>query len=105
MPKGYVIFTERVHDPVRFEKYKRLALDAGIKYGTKALVITDSPEILEGEWHGPRTVVLEFESVEVARRWYNSPEYQAVIGIRHESVESNAIIASGFEMPNGYASP
>jgi uncharacterized protein (DUF1330 family) len=34
-------------------------VDAGIKYGTKALVITDSPEILEGEWHGPRTVVLE----------------------------------------------
>jgi uncharacterized protein (DUF1330 family) len=42
---------------------------------------------------------VEFESVEAARSWYNSAEYQAVAGLRHAAAESNAVIIGGFEMP------
>ena len=40
-------------------------------------------------------VVLEFESVEQARKWYNSPEYQAVVGQRFNSADSALIIVDG----------
>ena len=40
-------------------------------------------------------VVIEFESVEQAKKWYNSPEYQAVIGQRFNSADSALIIVDG----------
>jgi antibiotic biosynthesis monooxygenase (ABM) superfamily enzyme len=46
-----------------------------------------------------RTIVLEFESVDAARKWYNSREYQAIIGERHACSEGNAAIVAGLEMP------
>ena len=46
-----------------------------------------------------RTVVLEFDSEDAARNWYGSPAYQAVVGERHASAATNAVIVSGFEMP------
>ena len=62
-------------------------------------MVHDNPEVIEGQWHGSRTVVLEFDSVKAARDWYTSSEYQAIIGERHASAEANAAIVSGFEMP------
>ena len=55
----------------------------------------DNPEVVEGPWHGTRTIVLEFESVKAARDWYASPAYQAVVGERRASSESRVAIASG----------
>lgn len=60
-------------------------------------MVDDQPEPIEGQWHGSRTVILEFDSVEAARNWYQSSEYQAVVGERHASAQANAVIVAGFE--------
>ena len=36
-------------------------------------------------------VLVESESGEQARKWYNSPEYQAVIGQRLAATDSNSV--------------
>jgi len=36
-------------------------------------------------------ILFEFESSEQARKWYNSPEYQAVVGERISSTDSATI--------------
>ena len=36
-------------------------------------------------------VMIEFESGEQSRKWYNSPEYQAVVGQRTSSTDSNIV--------------
>ena len=56
-----------------------------------------SPQVLEGDWHGTQTVVLEFDSVEAARAWYESEDYQAIIGRRHDAADSHAVILTGLE--------
>jgi uncharacterized protein (DUF1330 family) len=53
-------------------------------------------EIVEGNWPFTRTVLIEFPSKELARVWYESDEYQAVVGLRHRSATSNLVIASGY---------
>jgi uncharacterized protein (DUF1330 family) len=40
-------------------------------------------------------VVVEFESYEQAKKFYDSPEYQAVIKQRFDSADSAVIIADG----------
>jgi uncharacterized protein (DUF1330 family) len=41
-------------------------------------------------------VILEFPSKERAQAWYDSDEYQAVVGLRHSSAISNLVIVSGY---------
>ena len=53
-------------------------------------------ETLEGQWHGTQTVLLEFESVEAAKQWYHSDEYQAAAKLRQAAADCNGVIISGF---------
>jgi len=99
MAKGYVIVTEDIKDQAGMGAYAGKALPTIIQQGGKPVVVDSSYETLEGNWHGQQTIVIEFESVDAAKAWYNSDEYQAVIGERHAAADSNLIIASGFEMP------
>ena len=41
----------------------------------------------------PQTVIIKFESTEAAKAWYNSPEYQAVVGKRLEATDGFAVIS------------
>src|SRR4051812_48486092 len=72
MPKGYVILTEAIKDQAGMAAYGRAAGPAIVQAGASVLAVDSQPEVLEGEWHGDQTVVLEFESVEAARAWYES---------------------------------
>jgi uncharacterized protein (DUF1330 family) len=99
MPKGYVIFTEVIRDQGGYDGYVQKALPTILRSGGRPIVVHDGPEVIEGQWHGSRTVVLEFDSVETARNWYNSLDYQAIVGERHASAEANAAIVGGFDMP------
>ena len=38
-------------------------------------------------------MILKFDSVEKAKEWYNSPEYQKVLGKRLASTEGFAVIS------------
>jgi uncharacterized protein (DUF1330 family) len=59
------------------------------------LSFDQKPEVLEGEWHGTQTVLLEFESVDAARDWYYSDDYQAAVKLRQAAADCNGVILSG----------
>ena len=94
MPKGYVIITEDIRDPAGMIEYGKLAMKA--MGGATILSVDKKPQVLEGKWHGRQTVVLEFESVEAARDWYYSDDYQAAARVRQGAAECNGVIVSGF---------
>jgi uncharacterized protein (DUF1330 family) len=62
MPNGYVIFTEVIQDQVGYDGYVQKALPTVIQMGGRAIVADDNPEAIEGQWHGSRVVILEFDS-------------------------------------------
>ncbi|MDA3641913.1 DUF1330 domain-containing protein [Mycobacterium xenopi] len=68
--------------------------------GVNILAVDTSPQVLEGNWHGDQTVVLEFDSVEAARKWYESEAYQNAAKLRQAAADCNAVIISGFEAPS-----
>ena len=94
MPKGYVILTEAIKDPEGMKAYGRAA--GAAMGGVKILAVDTATETLEGTWHGDQTVVLEFESVDAARAWYESEAYQKAAKLRHAAADCNAVIISGF---------
>jgi uncharacterized protein (DUF1330 family) len=96
MPKGYVILTEDIHDPEKMDAYGLASRQALLEHGGRVLVVDTQPQVLEGEWHGTRTVVVEYESVEMARRWYQSASYQEALPLRKAASNCNVVIVSGF---------
>ena len=97
MPKGYVILTEEIKDPEGMKAYGRAA---GAAMGNITILAVDAkPQVLEGTWHGQQTVVLEFDSVEDARAWYDSEAYTKARELRQAAAETNAVIVAGFEPP------
>jgi uncharacterized protein (DUF1330 family) len=97
MAKGYAVFTEVIRDQGRYQGYVQKAVTTIKNAGGRIIVVDDNVTVLEGQWHGTRTVVLEFDSVNAARAWYNSGEYQAIIKERHAAADANAVLLSGVE--------
>ena len=64
------------------------------KYGAEILVQNFPAQVLEGEWGGFVTL-LRFDSIEAARRWYESPEYSALAPLRQQSSRPTAMIVEG----------
>ena len=95
MPKGYVVVTEDIHDQAGMAAYGQRALPTLAPAGGRLIVLDETPEVIEGNWHGTRTVILEFDSVEAAQGWYCSPEYQDAVGLRLAASDCNAVILSG----------
>ena len=96
MPKGYVILTEAIKDPEGMKAYGRAAMPAMGQGGCTILSVETAPQVLEGDWHGDQTVVLEFDSVDAARDWYESEAYQKAAKLRQAAADCNAVIISGF---------
>ncbi|ABM14955.1 MULTISPECIES: DUF1330 domain-containing protein [Mycolicibacterium] len=94
MAKGYVIITEDIKDPAGMAEYGKLASQT--MGNAKVLAFGPAAESLEGQWHGTQTVLLEFESVEAAKEWYYSDEYQAAAKLRQAAADCNGVIVAGF---------
>lgn len=94
-----MIFTEEVHDAEKLNEYSGKAVPSLFASGAKVLAVSPTPTVIEGEWHGPQTVLLEFESEEAAMAWYNSDSYAAAKPLRLEAATTNAVLVPGFEMP------
>ena len=92
---AYVILDITVNDPAKYEDYKKLAPPAVEACGGKYLVRGGSMEILEGDWKPNRVVILEFQSIEMAKNWINSPEYSDARALRHQTATSHAIVVDG----------
>ncbi|MEX5637907.1 DUF1330 domain-containing protein [Parafrankia sp. FMc2] len=95
MPKAYVVVTEAIKDPAGMAEYAKAAMGSMAEGGARLLAADRSPEVLEGEWHGSQTVVLEFDSVEAAKAWYASEAYSKAIPLRQAAADSNVAIIAG----------
>ena len=89
---AFVIADITVNDPERYEEYKKLAPPAIAAYGGKYLARGGKSEKLEGKWEPDRIIILEFESLETAKKFINSPEYSEARALRHKTASSNMIV-------------
>jgi len=69
--------------------------DTIAKHGGKYLVRGGNTEVVEGGLGYPVKVVLEFPSMDAAKNWYGSAEYQAILPIRKANTKGNFVWAEG----------
>ena len=93
---AYLLVEAKVSDPVAYESYKKLAELAINKHQGRYLARGGPVEVLEGNWLKPeRLVVVEFDSVEQAKAFYNSSEYRAARDARKDAASMNMLLVQG----------
>lgn len=92
---AYVIVDITVTDPATYDTYKQLAPAAVAAYGGRYVARGGRTQTLEGDWQPQRLVILQFESVERAQAWWNSPEYRAAKALRQQAAHSQMVVIEG----------
>ncbi len=91
----YFIAQIDIHDQAGYDSYTQQAGASFAGLDAKVLAADDTPEVVEGKWHGPRTVVIEFRDEATFRKWYDSPKYQQAAKTRWAATETNAALVKG----------
>ena len=92
---AYVLVQVEVHDPARYEDYKRMVPPSLEKFGGRFLARGGATEALEGTWSPKRMVILEFPDVARAKEWWASEEYAAAKALRQATARTEMIVVSG----------
>ena len=92
---GYVIVIEDVINETIMAEYRERVGPAAAARGGTYRVRGAAAEIVEGDWSPDRVIVLEFESLEKAREWVNSPEWFELKGLRANASNHRVLLAEG----------
>lgn len=67
------------------------------RFGGRYVVRGGPIEVLEGRsMDGRRIVILEFADRATVRQFYESPEYQAIIGLRQGDATGDLVVVDGY---------
>ena len=93
---AYFIVNLDIRDPEKFETYRERVAPLVERHGGRYLVRGGGLHPLEGDLGLKRLVVLEFPSMEAARRFYTSPEYAPLLKLRREAARSDIVLVEGW---------
>ncbi|QSX32105.1 DUF1330 domain-containing protein [Shewanella avicenniae] len=92
---AYVIIDISVNDPDGMKPYQERVEATYKAFGGKRLVLAGKLETLEGSVPKGMIVMLQFDSVEQAHAWHESPAYQEIINYRQSASSSNIWLVEG----------
>jgi uncharacterized protein (DUF1330 family) len=99
MSKGYFFGEFEITDLAAYEVYRTTVPDIISAQGGRILVRGGDPQPLDGAMPQRRFIIVEFDSPEAVRRFYNSDAYRAVLPFRLDASTSNgfASLLTGVE--------
>jgi uncharacterized protein (DUF1330 family) len=92
---AYIISHIQITNPAQYEEYKKWSTEAMKAHGAEVCVRGGKVEVLEGDWHPERVVVLKFPSVEAAKKFNSSPEYGKARTARQGAAIMRMIVVEG----------
>ncbi|MFQ3329481.1 MAG: hypothetical protein ACI85J_001219 [Candidatus Poriferisodalaceae bacterium] len=90
---AYFVAQYVVNDLALYREYQKGAGPTIQASGAELVVFDAAAETMEGTPPGPQTIVLKFEDTAAAKAWYESDDYQAIIGKRLEATAGFAVIS------------
>lgn len=92
---AYIVFTrEKMRNNEEYERYREKSRPVNASHPLKPLALYVKYEVLEGPaMEG--AVILEFPSIEAARTYYHSPDYQEAVKHRFLAADYRVFIVEG----------
>jgi uncharacterized protein (DUF1330 family) len=95
MPAYFLVDTREVKDAVKLQEYGARVGSVVEKFGGRLIVRGGAFEVVEGTYQPVRLVLLEFPSMQQARKWYDSEDYRELKQMRLAATVSNAFFVTG----------
>ncbi|HEY9660157.1 MAG TPA: DUF1330 domain-containing protein [Allocoleopsis sp.] len=92
---AYVISEVEFLDENLVNTYRSLAAASIAKYEGRYLARGAIPQVVEGETTERRIVIVEFPSMEKARKWYTSPDYAEALKLRERALNRRLLFVEG----------
>ena len=92
---AYVIAIINVTDPEAYAEYARLAAPVNAQFNSTLLARSNRFEFLEGGLDCNRVVINRFETIEAAKAFYHSVEYQSAKSKRIGAADFNMLVVQG----------
>ena len=92
---AYILAEIEITNPEGYKEYTKLVPATIAKYGGRFLIRGGASEALEGEWPQRRRVLLEFPSMDAARKWWHSPEYEKPKAMRQAASHGHLLLIEG----------
>jgi uncharacterized protein (DUF1330 family) len=92
---AYVIAEIDITDSKAYEEYRTKVPAVIAKYGGRYIVRGGKVESLEGGWEPKRLAILEFPSLDQARKFYRSDDYAPLIKLRQRASRGKLLIVEG----------
>ena len=84
-----------IRDDAAYDRYKPLVPPTLATFGARYLARSGTVQVLEGDWHPSRVVIVRFDSLERASDWWGSPQYANAKRLRQEASATNMIVVEG----------
>lgn len=92
---AYLIANIEIEDAEKIKNYLTSTPEILKKYSGRFLVRGGQIWVAEGNWNPKRLVVVEFDSFEKAKAFYESKEYEPLKKLRQYSADTDMIIVDG----------
>ena len=92
---AYVVVQAEVTDWDRFREYLKASPGTIARFGGKYVARGGEKITLEGDDRDTRLVIIEFPSLEKAKEWYRSEEYQRIKPLREGAATGSLIAIEG----------
>ncbi len=92
---AYAVIDVYVTDEETAARYRELSSPSVARHGGRFLARGGAIDVLEGGWNPERLVVIEFDSAEAARSWYESDDYAEARAVRKDAGEWRMVIVDG----------
>jgi len=92
---AYLLAEIEITNPEGYKGYTAVVPDSIRKYGGKFLVRGGAAHPLEGDWPERRRVIIEFPSLDAAKKWWDSPDYEQAKGLRRANSKGRLMLLEG----------
>ena len=92
---AYLIAEMEVSDPETYARYRAQVPGVIAAHGGRFLVRGGTTEAKEGTPPAGRVVVIEFPDMAAARRFYDAPDYQAILPLRLAASRGRLYLVEG----------
>ena len=92
---AYVIAQIEITDPDRYAEYAVQVPTTIARHGGRYLARGGKSETLEGRQTGKRIAIVEFDSYERAKDWYESEDYRGPKALRQGASISSLVLVDG----------
>ncbi len=96
---AFLIADIEVQDEDTYTAYRSANPDIVNQYGGRYVALGGQVEVLEGDWHPRRTVIIEFPDMAALKSFYDSEEYSKLREIRWRSADSRLVAIETLDEP------